>query len=137
MRGTLAVILLILIVCALTACGSPQDGSQSGENGNLLNRGPSAATSQDPSKFKTPEDDGLPAFDTNAYCQTIGATAGGSFQIVETCRQAELNALSQLRKFALKARPMTYCREIGDAIGGSYQIMLACVEEEIEAAKRS
>lgn len=77
---------------------------------------------------------GLPSFDTEAYCRKIGDTAGGSYEIEETCRNEESRALSQLNSESIPARTLEYCSRIGDTAGGSYVIMQTCVEQEEESA---
>jgi hypothetical protein len=79
---------------------------------------------------------GLPSFDTEAYCQKIGDTAGGSYEIEETCRDEESKALAQLNARSISGRTLQYCSRIGETAGGSYEIMETCVEQELESAGR-
>ena len=78
----------------------------------------------------------IPSFDTKAYCRKIADTIGGSYQIEETCRNEEYDALEKLNSRVIPDRILKYCTRIGETIGGSYQIMETCVEEETEAANR-
>jgi hypothetical protein len=59
----------------------------------------------------------IPSFDTEAYCRKIGDTAGGSYEIEETCRDEEAKALSQLNSQSIRARTLEYCSRIGDTAG--------------------
>lgn len=76
----------------------------------------------------------LPAFDSNAYCRTIGDAAGGSAVIERTCREQESEARSEAAAMSIPARTLNYCTKIGETAGGSYLIFKTCVEQEIGAA---
>ena len=78
----------------------------------------------------------IPVYDTKAYCRKIADTIGGSYQIEETCRNEEAEALVKLNSRTIPDRILRYCSQIGQTIGGSYQIMETCVEQESEAAAR-
>lgn len=77
----------------------------------------------------------VPAFDTKTYCRKIGDTVGGSYQIEETCRDEEAEALRKLTSREIPDR-LLRCSRIGETVGGSYQIMETCVEQETESAAR-
>lgn len=129
-------LLSFVVSCALPACGSPKAESQN-VNAKTVKLEPAVAESQVSATTSVPTEVGLPSFDTSAYCQTIGAAAGGSYQSEETCQVEERKAHSKLLRSDKKIQLIKYCREIGDAMGGSYQIMLTCVEDEIAASRRS
>ena len=76
----------------------------------------------------------LPSFSRTAYCEKIGETAGGSYQIESTCRDMEAEALSSLQSQTIPERILQYCTQIGETAGGSFQIMNTCVDMESEAA---
>jgi len=115
-----------------------------------VSSGPSTSSDSKSSNTQSPEsevttptaEDGpaailsLPSFDTAGYCSNISDTAGGSYEIEETCRNEEADALGKLQAQTIPARIMRYCSDIGDTAGGSYQIMATCVEQEEDAASR-
>jgi hypothetical protein len=78
--------------------------------------------------------EGIPMYDSSAYCGHIGDVAGGSSQIELTCRQQEAEAHEWIRENVGPERSMRYCGKIGSSAGGSYQIFKACLQQEISAA---
>jgi len=78
----------------------------------------------------------VPVFDTKSYCRKVADAVGGSYEIEETCRNEEADALASLQSRKIPARILRYCTQVTDAIGGSYVIMQTCVEQENEAKAR-
>lgn len=76
----------------------------------------------------------IPVYDTAAYCEKIGDTAGGSYSIEATCRSLEREAKADVESMSIPERTLNYCDRIGETAGGSYQIFKTCVEQESEAA---
>lgn len=79
---------------------------------------------------------GFPSYDIDAYCQKIGDTAGGSYDIELTCRQEEDAAFAWAEANPPNRRTMTYCGRIGAVAGGSYEIFKTCVQQEENAASQ-
>lgn len=78
----------------------------------------------------------LPDYDTRAYCKRIGAVAGGSYRIEESCLNGEREARKELSRTELPEQIMKYCTRIGEVAGGSYKYMASCVKTETEAMSR-
>ena len=73
------------------------------------------------------------AYDIEAYCQQVGAAAGGSAQLESACRDQEQTAKDNISSLSVPQRIMNYCQEVGQSAGGSYQFMEACIKEESKA----
>lgn len=78
--------------------------------------------------------EGIPMYDSDAYCAHIGDVAGGSSEIELTCRQEEADAHEWVRENVGSPRSMRYCAKIGSTGGGSYQIFKTCLQQEASAA---
>jgi hypothetical protein len=75
-------------------------------------------------------------FDIVAYCKTICAAVGGSYQIESGCREQEQGAKVAFLGRQVPPTVETYCRKIALTIGGSYQIMNGCIDQELEAKSK-
>lgn len=75
-------------------------------------------------------------FDVKVYCGKVAEVSGGSYQIEETCREQENEALRKIDSMNTPKKIATYCRKVGQTVGGSYAIMLTCINQEIEAKGR-
>jgi len=73
------------------------------------------------------------AYDIEAYCQQVGAAAGGGSQLEAACRDQEQTAKDNISRMSVSQRIMNYCQEVGQSAGGSYQFMEACIKEESKA----
>jgi hypothetical protein len=73
------------------------------------------------------------AYDIEAYCQQVGAAAGGGSQLEAACRDQEQAAKDNISRMSVPQRIMNYCQEVGQSAGGSYQFMEACIKEESKA----
>jgi hypothetical protein len=73
------------------------------------------------------------AYDIEAYCQQVGAAAGGGSQLEAACRDQEQTAKDNISRMSVPQRIMNYCQEVGQSAGGSYQFMEACIKEESKA----
>jgi hypothetical protein len=73
---------------------------------------------------------GAHAYDIAAYCQQVGAAAGGGAQLEAACREQEQTAEDNIRHMSVPPRILNYCQEVGQSAGGSYQFMEACLKEE-------
>jgi hypothetical protein len=76
---------------------------------------------------------GARAYDIEAYCQQVGAAAGGGTQLEAACREQERTAQSNISRMSAPSRVMNYCQEVGQSAGGSYQFMEECLKEESKA----
>ncbi|MDR2947030.1 MAG: hypothetical protein LBV79_09820 [Candidatus Adiutrix sp.] len=79
---------------------------------------------------------GLPQFDTQAYCRSLGDAAGGSSEMELFCRQSEETAKNNLAGLSFSERVRNYCTQMGQATGGSYEMMEFCVKEEMAAEQQ-
>jgi hypothetical protein len=73
------------------------------------------------------------AYDIEAYCQQVGAAAGGGSQLEAACRAQEQAAKDNISRMSVPPRIMNDCQEVGQSAGGSYQFMEACIKEEAKA----
>ena len=89
-----------------------------------------------PTETPAAETSGLPVYDSQAYCRSIGNTAGGSSEIELFCRQSEDTAKKNLAQMKVSDRAMKYCGQIGQAAGGSYEMLEFCLKEEMAAEKQ-
>lgn len=78
--------------------------------------------------------EGIPMYDSDAYCAHIGDVAGGSNEIELTCHQEESDAHEWARENVGSPRSMRYCAKIGETAGGSYEIFKTCLQQEESAA---
>jgi len=76
------------------------------------------------------------AFDIDAYCQQVGAAAGGGAQLEADCREQERTARNNIEGMSVAPRVLDYCRQIGQSAGGSYRFMESCLREEAESGDR-
>ena len=76
---------------------------------------------------------GVHAYDIEAYCQQVGAAAGGGAQLEAACREQERAAQNNISRMSVPSHIMSYCQEVGQSAGGSYQFMEACLKEESKA----
>lgn len=75
-------------------------------------------------------------YDMKKYCADVGETAGGSYEIEQTCREQEKKSQNNLSYLSVPKRVATYCQNVGQYAGGSYQIMETCIENELKAKKQ-
>jgi hypothetical protein len=75
-------------------------------------------------------------FDVKLFCGKVSEVAGGSYQIEETCRGQENDAINKINSMSIPKRIADYCRKVGQAAGGSYVIMHTCITQEINAKGR-
>ena len=73
------------------------------------------------------------AYDIEAYCQQVGAAAGGGSELEAACREQEQSAKDTISRMSIPSRILNYCQEVGQSAGGSYQFMEACIKEESKA----
>jgi hypothetical protein len=73
---------------------------------------------------------GARAYDIEAYCQQVGAAAGGGAQLEAACRAQERTAKDNIGRMSVPSGILKYCRQVGQSAGGSYQFMEACIKEE-------
>jgi hypothetical protein len=76
------------------------------------------------------------AFDSDAYCQQVGAAAGGGAQLETDCREQERMARSNIDRMRVAPAVMDYCRQVGQSAGGSYRFMESCLREEAKTGDR-
>lgn len=76
---------------------------------------------------------GLPTFNTQSYCRSIGDAVGGSYEVELGCQHDEQITLRELQEMAIPKRVAHYCTSVANSIGGSYQVFLDCSKDEIRA----
>jgi hypothetical protein len=76
---------------------------------------------------------GAHAYDIEAYCQQVGAAAGGGAQLEAACREQERTAQNNISRMSVPSHVMKYCQEVGQSAGGSYRFMEECIKEESKA----
>jgi hypothetical protein len=147
-------IVTLAAVCALAACSAPaSNGSASRDRqktreekgivteeakGTALKAADDASGPDASGAAVTPGPEVVrmvsgPSFDTTAYCNKIGDTAGGSYLIKLACRDKENKARSDIASLNMSAQTHSYCTKTGETAGGSYQIYAACVEQQSKA----
>ena len=76
------------------------------------------------------------AFDIDAYCQQVGAAAGGSAQLEAACREQEQRARNNISHMTVSPRVMDYCQGVGQSAGGSYEFTEQCLREEAKSGDK-
>lgn len=80
----------------------------------------------------------LPAFDTDAYCNSVAQTSGGSYMIEAGCVDMERGARDAIAS-AMPNVPdqiLAYCARVASTSGQSYTVMQGCIDMEMESKKR-
>ncbi|MBK1631201.1 hypothetical protein CKO31_10715 [Thiohalocapsa halophila] len=73
------------------------------------------------------------AQEIDTFCRQVADAARDSYQIEQTCREQEAEAMRKLDALSPPSRIEDFCSSVAQTAGGSYQIMLMCVQRELKA----
>jgi hypothetical protein len=78
----------------------------------------------------------IPRYDVETFCENVKNVSGGSYQIFNTCIDAQQTAYDNLKRtyITVSSETTKYCEQIAEVSGGSYQILETCIQQENNAA---
>lgn len=86
--------------------------------------------------FNSTNNKSVPRYDVDAYCENVKNVSGGSYQIYNTCIDAQQSAYDKIKSVypTVNMETAKYCEQVAEVSGGSYQILETCIQQESTAA---